>query len=500
MRTASVSRQRQPKSPKVAHPFFATKTSQPTSPSHAQQPQVFNKLLKDTFTNLSQLAAAPVQDLEHHPSIISAFERLSAADVLRGAKEELKTPISADAFHSTAGSNSIGTNSLQDQIAGISFPTTPAVVINALGKYLTNHEVSEILSYKAVYYLGANAEKIRGDLALPNFGYDDDRNDYKVVICDHLDYRYEVLEPLGKGAFGRVLRCYDHKDNIHVAVKIIRNAKRFHKQAQVEIQVLSMLKDRQTPYSVRLLDHFTFRNHVCMAFELLDLSLYDYLKQNRFKGFPMMWVRTVASQLVSVLQGLRQMNVIHCDLKPENILFEDKRRGVVKLIDFGSACFDNVKLFSYIQSRFYRAPEIVLGVRYSFPIDMWSLGCVLVELYTGRPLFPGENETDLLLWIMSALGPPPHSLLSESSKKTVFFSSTGQVKIVPNSHGIRRQPHCTSLAKLVPCSDMQFLDFISSNCYVECLEWEPERRLTPDQAQLHPFLTSPPSRSPTNGL
>jgi dual specificity tyrosine-phosphorylation-regulated kinase 2/3/4 len=465
-----------------------------------QQPQVFDKLLKETFTNISQLAAAPVQDLEHHPSIISACERLSAVNVLCGAKEELKTPISADAFHSTAGSNSIGTNSLQDPLAGISFPTTPAIAINTLGKYLTNHEVSEILSYKAVYCLGHSAEKIRGDLALPNFGYDDERNDYKIVFGDHLDYRYEVLEPLGKGAFGRVLRCFDHKENRHVAVKIIRNARRFHKQAHVELEVLNMLKDRQTPHTVRLLDHFTFRNHVCMAFELLDLSLFDYLKQNRFKGFPLMWVRTVASQLVQVLQDLRKMNVIHCDLKPENILFEDKRRGAAKLIDFGSACYDNVKLFSYIQSRFYRAPEIILGVRYSFPIDMWSLGCLLAELYTGRPLFPGENETDQLLWIMSALGSPPSSLLSESSKKTVFFSATGQIKIVPNSHGTRRQPSSTSLTKLIASSDPHFLDFISSNHYAECLEWIPEQRLTPEQAGFHPFLSSPPFPDPTNGL
>lgn len=458
-----------------------------------QPPQVFDRLLKDTFTNISQLAAAPVPDLEQHPSILSAFERLSTGNVLRGGKEEGKSPTSVDAFHSTAGSNSIGTNSLQDQLAGVSFPTTPAIAIHTLSKYLTDRELSEVLSYKALYYLGTNADKLKGDPAQPNCGYDDDRNDYKVVICDHLDYRYEVLELLGKGAFGKVIRCYDHKENMHVAVKIIRNARRFHKQAQVEVSVLTLLKDRQTPYAVRLLDHFAFRNHVCLSFELLDCCLFDYLKLNRFKGFPLMWVRTVAIQLVAVLQELQRMHVIHCDLKPENVLFEDGRRRAVKLIDFGSACFESAKLFSYIQSRFYRAPEIILGVRYSFPIDMWSLGCLLAELYTGRPLFPGENETDQLLWIMSALGPPPDSLLSESSKKALFFSHSGQVKIVPNSHGTRRQPNSTSLLKLVACSDPQFLDFISSNDYAECLEWLPDRRLTPDQAQVHPFLVEPPS-------
>ena len=455
-----------------AHPFFLTKSSQPTSPTQRREtPQVFDKLLKETFTNISQLAAVPSTDVPPHPSILTAFERLSTGNVLpettkKQSMEESKSSNSSpDPFHSTAGTNSVGANSLQDQIAGVTFPTTPAVAINALGKYLTNNEVSEILGYKVIYYLGIHAEKVKGDLSLPNYGYDDERNDYKACIGDHLEYRYEILSVIGKGAFGRVLQCYDHKENQHVAIKIIRNARRFHKQAQIELRVLQVLRDQRVPHTVIMLDHFKFRNHECMVFELLDLSLFDYLKQNRFRGFPVMWVRTVALQLVEVLMVMKRNGVIHCDLKPENVLFEDSKKSGIKLIDFGSACYDSAKMYSYIQSRFYRAPEIILGLKYSYPIDMWSLGCLLSELYTGRPLFPGENETDQLLWIMSALGHPPSDMLAEASKKNVFFAANNQVKIVPNSHGTRRTPSSTTLEKLIPSTDQHMFSFIVSKGY-----------------------------------
>lgn len=466
MRNSSVSRARPaPPSSPASHPFFSTRTSQPCSPTQPPPPsQALDSLLKGTFATVSHFAAQPT-NLEAHPSIIVTFERLSTGNVLPDQKqgkspEQLKTPQSSP-FHSTAASNSLPPNISQDQFEGVCFPTTPAVAINLLGKYLTNHEVSEVLSHKTVYYLGVKADKIKGDLSQPNYGYDDERSDYRIVPFDHLDYRYEVIDVIGKGAFGKVIHCFDHKESTHVAIKIIRNARRFHKQAQVELQVLRLLLERNIPFVVRLLDSFKFRNHECMSFELLDISLYDYLKINRFRGFPLLWVRAVTQQLVSVLHELKANGVIHCDVKPENMLFLDERRGSVKLIDFGSACVEQERMYSYIQSRFYRAPEVILGIRYSFPIDMWSLGCVLAELYTGRPLFPGENETDQLLWIISALGEPPDSLLAHSSKRSVFYSPDSTLKIVPDSHGTRRMPASTSLSKLIPSSDGPMMDFIS---------------------------------------
>ena len=457
-----------PQSPaSTAHPFFSTRTSQPTSPlAPPSEPKVIDELLKGTFSTISQIAVPPLRSESHRASILNTFERLSSANVLgpvvllKEAGKRLSPNESPDPVASTGASNSLARSMIPEGLAGISFPITPAVAISILGKYLTNVEVSEVLNYKAIYYLGSTVDKVRGDLSLPNCGYDDERNDYKIIIGDHLDYRYEIVDTLGKGAFGKVLKCYDHRESAQVAVKVIRNARRFHRQVQIELQILQILKDRKAPYCVTLLEHFSFRNHACLTFELLGLNLYEYLKQNKFRGLPIRWIRNVAQQLVEILCELKLCRIIHCDLKPENILFSDHKRGSIKLIDFGSACLESAQMYTYIQSRFYRSPEVILGLKYSFPIDMWSLGCVISELYTGRPLFPGENETDQLLCIMSVLGQPPYHLRSSCTKKTVFFNEDGEVKIVPNSHGVRRVPGTQPLTKMVPCNEPSLLEFI----------------------------------------
>jgi dual specificity tyrosine-phosphorylation-regulated kinase 2/3/4 len=111
---------------------------------------------------------------------------------------------------------------------------------------LTIFERGEIVDYPDIYFTGAlSARKIMGDLnsVSSNFGYDDDRGDYNIIEGDHLAYRYEVVDVLGKGSFGQVVRCVDHKTGILVAVKIIRNKKRFHQQALVEVNILQKLKE-----------------------------------------------------------------------------------------------------------------------------------------------------------------------------------------------------------------------------------------------------------------
>ncbi|RWS01318.1 dual specificity tyrosine-phosphorylation-regulated kinase 2-like protein [Dinothrombium tinctorium] len=105
----------------------------------------------------------------------------------------------------------------------------------------------------------------------------------------------------------------------------------------------------------------------------------------------------------------------------ENILLRHKGGSSIKVIDFGSSCFAHQRVYTYIQSRFYRAPEVVLGLPYGPAIDIWSLGCILAELYTGYPLFPGENEADQLSCIMEILGTPPSSVLESATRRRLFF-------------------------------------------------------------------------------
>ena len=505
MRTSSVSkRQGHPPSPSSLHPFFSTRTSQPTSPTSKSESKnpVFNQILQGTFTTISQLASAPAPSVgSRRVSILNTVENLTSMNLLDDSSQKDKSSSgsksmspnsSPDQFHSTAESNTLAQYTSQET-RGLHFPTTPAAALSTFGKYLTLMESTEIYGYETIYFLGVRAEKIQGTPAIPNCGYDDERDDYREVIGDHIAYRYEILDHLGKGAFGKVLKCYDHKDSIHVAIKIVRNARRFHKQAAVELRILQLLRQQSVPDTVNLLDNFTFREHVCFVFELLGMNLFDYLKLNKFKGFPLQWVRNIAEKLVNIMAELHASEIIHCDLKPENILFTDSSKSSIKLIDFGSSCFNSEQMYTYIQSRFYRAPEILLGAPYSMAIDMWSLGCLLAELYTGRPLFPGENESDQLLSIMQVLSFPPADMLTLSSKRTQFFRSTGEVKIVPNSRGIKRIPNTLTLQKLVPCPDPTFLDFISRNSHPGCLKWRASDRFTPDQAREHEFLRVPPS-------
>lgn len=111
---------------------------------------------------------------------------------------------------------------------------------------------------------------------------------------------------------------------------------------------------------------------------------------------PKQELRSIVTQLLTGLATLNKLKIIHCDLKPENIMYTNASLNQIKIVDFGSACTDFKSGFKYVQSRFYRSPEIVVGLPYDSAVDMWSLGCIVFELVSGRPLFPAHNELELL--------------------------------------------------------------------------------------------------------
>jgi dual specificity tyrosine-phosphorylation-regulated kinase 2/3/4 len=176
-------------------------------------------------------------------------------------------------------------------------PLTPAQGLKEGGAYLTDYEKLEMQKYPAIYFMGQpNCKRRRRGQSDDsnkkewNDGYDDDRGDYHIVERDHLAYRYEVLGTLGKGSFGQVLKCFDHRGGHTVAIKLIRNKKRFHTQAVVEINILKQLvawDPDDEHHNVRMRDHFSFRNHLCLVFECLSINLYDYIKNNHFQGSSM---------------------------------------------------------------------------------------------------------------------------------------------------------------------------------------------------------------------
>lgn len=140
-------------------------------------------------------------------------------------------------------------------------------------------------------------------------------------------------------------------------------------------------------------------------------------------------------------------------------------------------------MYTYIQSRFYRAPEVILGISYSTAIDMWSFGWILYELHNGYPLFAGENENEQLQWIMEVKGTPPYSVLAAASRRKTFFDKNYNPILEPNSHNKIRKPGDKSLAELMNWEDESFVDFID-----KWIEWKVEERLTPETAQQHPWI------------
>jgi len=157
------------------------------------------------------------------------------------------------------------------------------------------------------------------------------------------------------------------------------------------------------------------------------VNLYELIKQNQFRGLSTTLVRVFAQQLLNGLSLLNKARLIHCDLKPENILLKNLESPIIKIIDFGSACDERQTVYTYIQSRFYRSPEVLLGLPYSSAIDMWSLGCIVVELFLGLPLFPGSSEYNQVSRIVEMLGNPPNWMLEMGKQSGEFFEKRHDV-------------------------------------------------------------------------
>lgn len=245
------------------------------------------------------------------------------------------------------------------------------------------------------------------------------------VLCS-VKNTYEVLDFLGRGTFGQVVKCWKRGTNEVVAVKILKNHPSYARQGQIEVGILARLSSENADdfNFVRAYECFQHRNHTCLVFEMLEQNLYDFLKQNKFSPLPLKVIRAILQQVATALKKLKSLGLIHADLKPENIMLVDPVRQPyrVKVIDFGSASHISKTVCStYLQSRYYRAPEIILGLPFCEAIDMWSLGCVIAELFLGWPLYPGALEYDQIRYISQTQGFPGDHLLNVGTKTSRFF-------------------------------------------------------------------------------
>ncbi|KAG2622494.1 hypothetical protein PVAP13_3NG263100 [Panicum virgatum] len=253
--------------------------------------------------------------------------------------------------------------------------------------------------------------------------WDDADGYYTYRFGELLDGCYEITAAHGKGVFSTVVRAKDLKagkdDPEEVAIKIIRNNDTMYKAGRQEVSILEKLAsaDREDKrHCVRFISSFMYRNHLCLVFESLNMNLREVLKKfGRNIGLKLTAVRAYSKQLFIALKHLKNCKVLHCDIKPDNILVNEAK-NVLKLCDFGNAMLAGMnEVTPYLVSRFYRAPEIILGLPYDHPLDMWSVGCCLYELYTGKVLFPGPSNNAMLRLHMELKGPFPKKMLRKGA-------------------------------------------------------------------------------------
>ncbi|XP_069700165.1 dual specificity protein kinase CLK2 isoform X10 [Periplaneta americana] len=325
---------------------------------------------------------------------------------------------------------------------------------------------------------------------------------------DVLQDRYKILATLGEGTFGKVVKVKDlHADHV-MALKIIKNVEKYREAAKLEINALEKIAEKDPEcrhLCVKMLDWFDYHGHMCIAFEMLGLSVFDFLKDNNYQPYPLETVRHVAYQLCYSVKFLHDNKLTHTDLKPENILFVDsdfeitynskKKRDIrrvkrtdVRLIDFGSATFDHEHHSTIVSTRHYRAPEVILELGWSQPCDVWSIGCIIFELYLGITLFQTHDNREHLAMMERILGPIPYRMARKTKTKYFYHGKLDWDE--KSSAGRYVRENCKPLHRYQNSDDedhRQLFDLIA-----RMLEYEPSSRLTLGEALRHPFFDKIP--------
>uniref|UniRef100_A0A2K6BSS9 dual-specificity kinase n=1 Tax=Macaca nemestrina TaxID=9545 RepID=A0A2K6BSS9_MACNE len=342
------------------------------------------------------------------------------------------------------------------------------------------------------------------------------RSSYKSKHRIHhsTSHRHEIVDTLGEGAFGKVVECIDHKaGGRHVAVKIVKNVDRYCEAARSEIQVLEHLNTtdpNSTFRCVQMLEWFEHHGHICIVFELLGLSTYDFIKENGFLPFRLDHIRKMAYQIcksvncnfIHSTKYIKINKLTHTDLKPENILFvqsdyteaynpkikRDERTLInpdIKVVDFGSATYDDEHHSTLVSTRHYRAPEVILALGWSQPCDVWSIGCILIEYYLGFTVFPTHDSKEHLAMMERILGPLPKHMIQKTRKRKYFHHDRLDWD-EHSSAGRYVSRRCKPLKEFMLSQDVEhecLFDLIQ-----KMLEYDPAKRITLKEALKHPFF------------
>jgi serine/threonine-protein kinase PRP4 len=335
---------------------------------------------------------------------------------------------------------------------------------------------------------------------------------YKIRIGEVLNGRYDVTATLGRGMFAAVAQARDMMNNNKlVAIKMIRNNDALRKAGHTEIAILQKLNEADPEghkHIVRFERSFDVRGHLCMVFENMSMNLREIVRKfGNNVGINLAATKRYAYQMFVALAHMRKCSIIHADLKPDNILVNEKHT-ILKICDLGTA-IDRLdaataqnEITPYLVSRFYRAPEIILGMDYDYGVDMWSIGCTLFELYTGKILFTGESNNQMLKAIMEVRGKITPKIHKRGQLSHNHFDDNGQFVSVERDR-ILNKTMVRTLPMTKPTRDLrtrlmaasinmddaearelqQFIDLLE-----HCLALNPDKRLKPLDALKHPFF------------
>ncbi|KAL6980713.1 hypothetical protein U1Q18_022349 [Sarracenia purpurea var. burkii] len=321
----------------------------------------------------------------------------------------------------------------------------------------------------------------------------EENKDLPIILNSIIAGRYYVTEYLGSAAFSKVVQAHDLLMGMDVCLKIINNDKDFFDQSLDEIKLLKFVNKHDPGdehHILRLYDYFYYQEHLFIVCELLRANLYEFQKYSRESDgdpyFTLSRLQFITRQCLDALEYLHNLGIIHCDLKPENILIKSYQRCEIKVIDLGSSCFETDNLCLYVQSRSYRAPEVILGLPYDQKIDIWSLGCILAELYSGEVLFPNDALVILLARMIGMLGPIDMEMLEKGQETHKYFTEEYDLYLVNEETSQLEYiiPEESSLENHLQVSDIGFIDFLR-----DLLEINPQRRPTAREALEHPWLS-----------
>lgn len=324
---------------------------------------------------------------------------------------------------------------------------------------------------------------------------------------------------MGEGTFGQVLECWDLEHQETVAIKIVRSLQKYREAAMIEIDVLQRLGKHDFTGSrcVQIRNWFDYRNHICIVFERLGPSLYDFLRKNSYRAFPIDLVREFARQILESVAFMHDLRLIHTDLKPENILLVSSesirvpdykvtirppkdgsffknlpKSSAIKLIDFGSTTFEHQDHNYVVSTRHYRAPEVILGLGWNYSCDLWSVGCILVELCSGEALFQTHENLEHLAMMERVLGPLPKHMIVRADRRAEKYFRRGLRLDWPEGAASRESLKAVWKLPRLQNLVMQHVDH-SAGDLIDLLQgllrYDPDARLKAREALQHPFFT-----------